>query len=345
VGLDKWGDKVERARLEMQCFKAAWVVNVLHEGLGMPRIVDPGGNISTHGEEVESHADEKGLGRLPFQSMDSVGDIAITWTLGKMVLEASKEVPPLFGDSPPLVDPLEDVRNIDSSPVKPIRPPFPLDFDAIEVQLSSHLPPSLSRRSLGFSFVGFVLYLIMCLSILLVTYRLRHHIRVCLRRSTRLATKRDQDLATASLEEGYFLNGSTYPTTPISPRPSTPPSARRWMRALRRLSFWHPRPLTLAGSLQNSFRNVQSSQSRASPIRSFSYPATLYHSNTSSHALGAASGAVSSPTPSYDDNLYPKGDPVGASSMIYSRSRNSSTISLSTLVPRQPISRTNSATL
>ncbi|TFY77252.1 hypothetical protein EWM64_g6762 [Hericium alpestre] len=47
VGLGKWGDKVERSRLEMQCFKAAWIANVLHEGLGMPRLVDPGGNDTT----------------------------------------------------------------------------------------------------------------------------------------------------------------------------------------------------------------------------------------------------------------------------------------------------------
>ncbi|KAI0034046.1 nucleoside phosphatase GDA1/CD39 [Vararia minispora EC-137] len=86
-------DKVEISRLETQCFKAAWIINVLHEGLGMPRIVDPGGNSSTHGDDVTAQADRKGLGRVKpaFQSMDSVGDIAITWTLGKMVLEASSE--------------------------------------------------------------------------------------------------------------------------------------------------------------------------------------------------------------------------------------------------------------
>ncbi|EIM89748.1 nucleoside phosphatase GDA1/CD39, partial [Stereum hirsutum FP-91666 SS1] len=94
VGLDKWGDKVEISRLEMQCFKAAWIVNVLHDGLGMPRIVDPGGNHSTHGDDLKKQAEQKGLGRPTFQSMDTVGDIAISWTLGKMVLEASREVPP-----------------------------------------------------------------------------------------------------------------------------------------------------------------------------------------------------------------------------------------------------------
>ncbi|TFK36334.1 nucleoside phosphatase family-domain-containing protein, partial [Crucibulum laeve] len=89
-----WGPLVELPRLQMQCFKAAWIANVLHEGLGMPRLMDPGGNKTSGSNKVIQEADKKGLGRPTFQSMDTVGDIAITWTLGKMVLEASKEVPP-----------------------------------------------------------------------------------------------------------------------------------------------------------------------------------------------------------------------------------------------------------
>ncbi|KAF5349464.1 hypothetical protein D9757_012434 [Collybiopsis confluens] len=106
VAVGKWGPDVEIPRLQMQCFKAAWIANVLHEGIGMPRIVDPGGNATTtDGESAVDKAEEKGLGRPTFQSMDSVGDIAISWTLGKMVLEASKEVPPLHSAVPPLNDP------------------------------------------------------------------------------------------------------------------------------------------------------------------------------------------------------------------------------------------------
>ncbi|RSH95196.1 Golgi apyrase [Saitozyma podzolica] len=99
------GSKVELSRLEMQCFKGAWISNVLHEGIGIPRLVDKFGNDTLTGgalgdtnAEAERRAREKGLleknGRHHFQSMDEVGETAISWTLGKMVIEASKAVQP-----------------------------------------------------------------------------------------------------------------------------------------------------------------------------------------------------------------------------------------------------------
>ncbi|SCV74109.1 BQ2448_6541 [Microbotryum intermedium] len=89
----KWKQGVQLTRLETQCFKAAWVVNILHEGIGIPRIIDQGGegdgkNLT---DEVISKTIDKGLVSQPsFQSLNAVGDVAVSWTLGKMVLEVAR---------------------------------------------------------------------------------------------------------------------------------------------------------------------------------------------------------------------------------------------------------------
>ncbi|GAA5979570.1 hypothetical protein JCM5350_004941 [Sporobolomyces pararoseus] len=93
-GRGKWRSGVELSRLETQCFKAAWVVNILHEGIGIPRIIDRGGkgDGKNQTEKGLEKAIDKGLVDEPpsFQSLNEVHDVAISWTLGKMVLEVSQ---------------------------------------------------------------------------------------------------------------------------------------------------------------------------------------------------------------------------------------------------------------
>ena len=97
-----WREEVELSRLETQCFKAAWIINILHEGIGIPRIIDSGGKgDGEKGKVVGGElAEEKGWtetvkpvdkGRKPsFQSVNKVGEVSVSWTLGKMVLEVSR---------------------------------------------------------------------------------------------------------------------------------------------------------------------------------------------------------------------------------------------------------------
>lgn len=336
----KWGPQVEISRLQLQCFKAAWIVNVLHEGIGMPRIVDPGGNSTTHGDKVAQQADRKGLGRPTFQSMDSVGDIAISWTLGKMVLEASKGVPPLSAKQRPLVDPLDDPANSDPL-IQRIRPHF-LDFKAIEDRISDHIPSPLRRESLGFSPVAFLFYCVLMLVMLAAMWRLRHRFRSTLRR---YMYKRDRafSLEGFSLEEGQVFNGGPRPSSPwsITPtrlsfqlfRQTKAPSASRFTRPSR------PPPINVRG---HESPTRLGSPTRVSPARSFSYPISKSQNGLST--LDVANGAATafnvpgSPLLSSDGNLISN----GSLSSLTSRSRNSSQMNLSSQSSRQIISRTSS---
>jgi golgi apyrase len=332
--LDKWADRVEVSRLQMQCFKAAWIINVLHEGFRMPRIVDPGGNDTTEKDEVKDHAEKKGLWRPSFQSMDAVGDMSISWTLGKMVLEASKEVPPLVKGSRPLPDPHEAVPETDDPPpTQLLQPPF---FDAINDHISSHL-------SLSFPFPALVTCLFMVLLVSFITYRLRRHIRICLRRLARFSSKRDRNLTELSLEQG----GSPYDDSISSPRSSSPrisSSPSRWRKFLRPfMSMWWRRHRPLQHNGGQSYRSLpRQASARPSPIGQSGSTSSTY-----SQQLDASTTTSTSSSPTlggYDDSVFFKHIDAGEASSIslYSRSRNSSTISLSVLVPRQPISRTNS---
>lgn len=323
VSTGNWGENVEISRLQMQCFKAAWIVNVLHEGIGMPRIIDNGGNGTTHGETVAQQAADKGLGRPQFQSLDTVGDIAISWTLGKMVLEASKEVPPLSDSTPPLVDPIDDLPNTAHPTIRPIRPPF-LDFDAIEDHISDHLPPSLTRHSLGFSPVGFIFYLFTVTIFVTVIYRLRHRIRSTMRRFLR---KKDRDYMAMSysMEEGHALtSGLSSPSRPSSPTRGI----FRLFDPLRRLPSLGSRSIRSASIVITS-PTLRSGQS--SPHRSPVFPPPDF-------ANGGTSFVPGSPH-FYTASLVSN----GSVSSLTSRSRNSSRMDLPSFVSMQTIPRTSSA--
>lgn len=93
----KWGKKVDEKTLEEVCFKASWLINMLHDGIGVPRVgletgkeIDDGISNKTH--SVIDSAKDRGF-LDPFQAIDKVDGTEVSWTLGKMVLYASSQMP------------------------------------------------------------------------------------------------------------------------------------------------------------------------------------------------------------------------------------------------------------
>jgi Golgi apyrase len=317
VEVGKWDKNVELPRLQMQCFKAAWIANVLHEGIGIPRIVDPGGNTTTSGEQVAHQAETKGLGRPLFQSADTVGDIAISWTLGKMVLEASKEIKPSSSSSRPLVDPINDIpASTSKPPITPIRPFW--DLDVLEEHVSPHLPASLTRESLGFSFISILFYFIVLFAVGCIAFRLRDRLRVARRHILRGSFKR------ADLDDAYAMEEGMGTSHPPSPPSFLPPSLLRPLRRLVSSTLpSRPRLTPIATSFQS--RHSQASGPSPPPYHN------IYDGFSTSTSTSHNSRA-SSPT---DDIT------VNSVSSINPRSRTSSHANL-TLFPRQTLSRANS---
>ncbi|KAK3053694.1 Golgi apyrase [Extremus antarcticus] len=93
-----WGSKVDAKTVEEVCFKASWLINMLHEGIGVPRVsLEQSGHPIT-GEANKTNAivdgaEDKGF-LDPFQAVNKIDGTEVSWTLGKMVLYASSQMPP-----------------------------------------------------------------------------------------------------------------------------------------------------------------------------------------------------------------------------------------------------------
>jgi Golgi nucleoside diphosphatase len=92
----KWGKKVDEKTAEEVCFKASWLINMLHDGIGVPRVgleMEKGG-VSTNGTTKQLIEGAKSKGFLdPFQAVDKIEGTEVSWTLGKMVLYAASQIP------------------------------------------------------------------------------------------------------------------------------------------------------------------------------------------------------------------------------------------------------------
>ena len=78
---EKFGHKVKESTAVEVCFKASWLINVLHEGIGIPRV------------GLETSAHNKSSFTEPFQAVNKIEGTEVSWTLGKMLLYAASEVP------------------------------------------------------------------------------------------------------------------------------------------------------------------------------------------------------------------------------------------------------------
>lgn len=98
-----WGKEVdEKIALEV-CFKASWMINMLHDGIGIPRVGIETIEGSSHNgtKEVLESGKEKGF-IDPFQAVEKIKSTEVSWTMGKMLLYASAEVPPATTDALPV---------------------------------------------------------------------------------------------------------------------------------------------------------------------------------------------------------------------------------------------------
>lgn len=91
---NKFPDGVKKGKLADVCFKASWMMNVLHDGIGIPRVTkefstDPSSHNGT--EEIREGVRIKGFDGA-FNSAESLAGTEVSWTLGKMLLYSSSGI-------------------------------------------------------------------------------------------------------------------------------------------------------------------------------------------------------------------------------------------------------------
>ena len=90
----EWGNKVDESKAIEVCFKSSWLISILHDGIGIPRVGIEKTPDSPHNgtKEVLGNAQSKGF-TDSFQAVDKIADTEVSWTLGKMVIYASSQIP------------------------------------------------------------------------------------------------------------------------------------------------------------------------------------------------------------------------------------------------------------
>ena len=161
-GVDKheWGKKVDEKTAIEVCFKASWLINILHEGIGIPRVgLEATPDIKNNGtKKLLDNAKDKGY-TASFQAVNKIDETEVSWTLGKMVLYASSQIPPSdpnplpvgFGSNVPGIPP--DFQYAGSKSL-------PTTHNTTIITESDHWHNTLFRSSSPRRIPGFILFII-----------------------------------------------------------------------------------------------------------------------------------------------------------------------------------------
>ena len=156
----KWGKNVDLKTVQEVCFKASWLINVLHDGIGVPRIAlekSPGA-FQNSTKQAVGHGKDRGF-LDPFQAVEKVDGTEVSWTLGKMVLYAAGQIPPSsknalevgFGNNIGSAD----FQKAGSSPE-----PYPMDDDESWSDLQEDIVGS-AHHKISSAFFIFLLFIIL----------------------------------------------------------------------------------------------------------------------------------------------------------------------------------------
>lgn len=80
--------------IKLQCFKSGWIINVLHDGLGMPKDlpeipINPVTNKPIDDQSKEELAVEESM----FESVNEIHDFGLSWTLGSIIMHVAATIP------------------------------------------------------------------------------------------------------------------------------------------------------------------------------------------------------------------------------------------------------------
>jgi Golgi nucleoside diphosphatase len=188
------------------CFKASWLINMLYDGIGIPRVgleIPSGAN--TTFEPVKGYEDS-------FQPVNKIDGVELSWTLGKMVLYASGQVPsrgePLpvgFGSNVPSGEP-DDFENAGSIPLFPVSGMDGSEDDDDDDDDDDFLHAA--KSSHGAAFVIFVILIFLAVLLLRRPERRRRLFGFARRRKSGAGQKPSKPSRGFSLASKLFGRGS-----------------------------------------------------------------------------------------------------------------------------------------